>query len=631
MSILKPVCIDFESFGILPRPEYPPKPVGVSIKLPGKKAQYYAWGHPAGNNCTVNEAKAALEAIWNWEGGLLMHHAKFDLDVAEVHMGLPMPSWDRIHCTMLLLFLHDPHSDKLGLKPASEKLLGMKPEEQNAVRDWLIQHQPVEGDRITAKNFGAYIAYAPGNLVGTYADGDVIRTEKLFNLLYPDIKRRRMLKPYDRERKLIPILLDIERQGVRVDVARLENDLRMYDTELFRIDLWLRKKLGVSDEFNIDSGQQLIHALIVADLINVKKLGTAPSSKPEKIVYKSDKDSLNEAMTDSVMSGVLRYRSQLLTCVNTFMRSWYEVAVRSDGLIFTQWNQIRSEGSGARTGRFSSSPNFMNVPQMFKPIFKHEETDKERKKKLPKAPWSLPALPLVRSYVIPFKPGHVLLDRDFAGQELRILAHFEDGDLQRAYISNPKLDLHQYAADVVSSTTGVKVSRKDAKTIAFSILYGSGLKLLAENVGCSVEDAQRLKKAYLDTFPGVRELQRGLKQRAIENKPIQTWGGREYFVEPPKIINGRLHSNDYKLLNVLIQGSAADCTKEALISYWATKSTDSYLLLSVHDEILISAPIEKSELAMSELQSSMCSMDFGVSMLSDGEKGFNWSEMQECE
>ena len=641
-----PVTVDFETDKIEARPQYPPKPCGVSIKYPGKPARYYSWGAPSKNNCTFDEAKAALKLAWAWPGGILGHHLKFDYDVGITHMGMPELPWCMLHCTMILLFLDNPHAEKLALKPSAERLLGMPPEEQENVRDWLIENQPVPDVRITKTNFGAYISYAPGDLVGKYADGDVIRTEKLFNLLMPSIKKRGMQEAYDRERKLIPILLEIERQGVRVDTERLWHDVQMYDQAMYDAEKWLRKKLRVGAEFNLDADQQLIRALADAGLLDLKTLGTTPKSKEDKPTYKADAASMADALTDHVVAGVLKYRSQLSTCLNTFMRPWLETAMKSGGLIFTQWNQIRSERNGARTGRFSSSPNFQNIPTVFKSIWKHEAqlllevcTDKDEciklralVKSLPNMPTmlQLPALPLCRSYIIPYDAGHLLIDRDFSSQELRILAHFEDGAMLTAYREDPKLDLHQYAADVISATAHVNVSRTRAKTIAFSILYGSGLKHLSEGVGCSVEDARQLRDAYLNTFKGVRTIMQDMKVVGRENKPIRTVGGREYFCEPPKIIDGRMQTYDFKLLNYLIQGSAADLTKDAMIRFWDRRGNGK-LLLTVHDEILVSAPINDADAVMKALQECMNESNLDVPMLSDGERGDNWGAMCACE
>lgn len=626
----KPVVIDFETFGIEGRPDYPPEPVGVSIKYPGKKSRYYGWGHPTKNNSTFADAQEALKKAYEHKDGLLFQNAKFDVDVADVHMGLPVPTWDRIHDTLFLLFLDDPHQKELGLKPSSERLLGLPPEEQDAVGEWLIENQPIEGVKISkAKSsehyFGRYIALAPGDIVGKYANGDVDRTEQLFNLLWPKTLERQMIEAYDRERELMPILLEMERNGLPVDLKRLRSDVELYNGWRHKIDMWIIKTLKADPEINLDSGEQLVKAMVLCGKADPDLIPKTPTGK-----YQTNKAALLLGVTDKVLLAMLKYRTQLNTCMNTFMTPWLRVAEKSNGKIFTTWNQTKSTESGGpvgtRTGRLSSTPNFQNVPKIFKPIFDHEQP----KSKLPKCPLKdMPGLPLVRGYIISSK-GSVLCGRDFSSQELRVLAHFEDGEMKDRYNQEPATDLHQYAADLITSTTGVVVSRSDAKTIAFSILYGSGLGKLAEGVGCSVDEAKQLRNAYLGTFGGIKNMQKDMKSRAGEKLPIRTWGGREYYCEEPRFIEGRMRTFDYKLLNVLIQGSSADQTKAAMIRFYNSK-TPGKLLLTVHDEIIVEAPTKQAKAVMAALRTAMNEAELDVPMISDGEMGTIWTEMKPCD
>ena len=136
-TLPKPVVVDFETKAIKRRPQYPPVPVGVSILKPGKKrAQYYAWAHPEDNNCTKQQAQAALREAYS-SGCVLFHNGKFDADVAETHMDMKPLQWHQMHDTMFLLFLNEPQAQNLSLKPSAERLLGMPPEEKDAVIDWL--------------------------------------------------------------------------------------------------------------------------------------------------------------------------------------------------------------------------------------------------------------------------------------------------------------------------------------------------------------------------------------------------------------------------------------------------------------------------------------------------------------
>jgi 3'-5' exonuclease len=169
------VALDFESEAIEPRPKYPPKPVGLAVLVDGEDPVYWAWNHPIENNCTQDAAKSYLAALFQLDNEFVFHNAPFDCAIIEEQLGLKVP-WERVHDTMLLAFLNDPFGE-LSLKPLAEKLLGEPPTEQEAVRDWLIRHGVC---RANDKAWGAYISKAPGNLVGTYAIGDVERTMKLY-------------------------------------------------------------------------------------------------------------------------------------------------------------------------------------------------------------------------------------------------------------------------------------------------------------------------------------------------------------------------------------------------------------------------------------------------------------------
>jgi DNA polymerase-1 len=630
MKTPKPVCLDFETLGIDKRPAYPPAPVGLSVKWPGKKSKYFAWGHAEGNNCSWGDAKKELDKAWAHKDGVLCHHAKFDLDVAETHFGMSALPWGKVHETMFLLFLTDPHQKELGLKPSSERLLGFAPEEQDAVGKWLLDNQPIRDVKISKSKqsdhyFGRYIAFAPGSLVGTYAEGDTDRTSGLFDLLYPEVVERAMVGAYDRERKLQIILLEMERRGLPVNLKQLRQDITLYSSWADQIDLWIIKTLKAPVDINLDSGAQLIGAMLTAGKVDESKMPITPTGK-----FQTNKEALLLGVADKTLLGMLKYRAQLKTCLNTFMRSWLATAEESAGLIYTTWSQIRSPDGGTRTGRLSSSPNFQNIPNTFSAIFAHDETDEAKSKKLPKCPFKdLPPLPQIRNYITAFD-GDVLCGRDFSSQELRVLAHFEDGVLQEAYIENPKMDLHQHAADLITEITSIVISRKEAKTIAFSILYGSGLGKLAEGLGCSVEDAKKLKNAYLGALPGVKDLIADLKLRAKQGIPIRTVGGREYYCEPPQMIDGRLREFSYKMINYMIQASSADQTKDAVIRFYEAKP-QARLLLTVHDEILISAPKKAWEKPMQILRESMNAAGLDVPMISDGEVGETWATMKECD
>lgn len=641
LTIPKTITIDFETDPIEDRPRYPPKPVGVSIKYPGKKAHYYAWGHPTENNCSKAEAGAALHEAYakhQNEGACLLHHnGKFDIDVAQTHMDCDHFVLDPLRChdTQFILFLLDPHSYSLQLKPSAEKWLGVPPDEQEAVRDWLIEHQKeLKADglippniRITAGNFGAWISRAPGKLVGRYADGDAVRTEGLFKWGYPIVHEMGMMAAYQREQKLVPILLENERQGMPCDLGRLERDQKVYAAAMTAVEQWLRKRLKAPDlDFNKDRE--------MAEVLDREGIVTEWTLTPTGLKSINKKNLKPQHYHDQKVFRALGYRNKLETCLSTYYGPWIETASQTGGILHAGWNQTRNDrDAGTRTGRLSSSPNFMAVAKSFEDKgdgWTHPDFIKIAAaivKQTGLTSDALPHLPLMRSYIEPFK-GHIWGRRDYNQQELRILGHFEDGDLQQAYRANPRLDVHKFVQDAVKELLGIELPRTPVKTLNFGLIYGQGVASMAEKLSRSVDEIGKFRQAQFTALPGLKELDKSTKTRGKTGQPITTWGGRQYFAEEPRVIEGRLRTFEYKLLNYLIQGSAADCTKEALVRYRAAGYGDARFLVTVHDEINISAPKKAFKREMLRLREIMMSIEFDLPMLSDAEFGPNWGQME---
>jgi DNA polymerase I-like protein with 3'-5' exonuclease and polymerase domains len=542
--------IDFETEAITSA--LPPKPVGVSIKLDSNPSHYFAWGHPSGNNCTMESVRPMLKACYD-SSACLFHNAAFDIAVAKYHFGLEFPA--EIHDTILLLFLYDPHAKELGLKPASEKLLKMPPEERDLVAEWLQRNLGIK-----PKEAGANICKAPASLVGTYACGDTDRTYKLFELLY----ERQKGPAYERERQLLPILTQSTLDGVRLRTDALELDYVGYQTHRNAVSKMIYNKLGYT--FNIDSAEELANAIDKSGM-DVQWVKTATGKRS------TSKPNMLKAIKDEELIKLLAYRSTLSTYLESFFSAW--LSKQHNGRLHFSWNQVRNTETGGmlgtRTGRLSSQPSMLNVPKS-PPVFE-----------------GLPPLPAMRSYLLP-DFGDEWLKRDYQSQELRILAHYEDGAMMRAFQNKPDLDLHDMMAIILTNVLGREISRSSAKTIAFSLLYGQGLDAMAEKLKSTREEAIVCKAAYLAELAGINDVQRSIKSNWDKSLPIQTWGGRDYYKEPSKLIKdkrtGRERYADftYKGLNYLIQGSSADVTKQALINYNSIKK-DGRFLISVHDEI----------------------------------------------
>jgi DNA polymerase I-like protein with 3'-5' exonuclease and polymerase domains len=613
------VCtIDFETLPIRRRPEYPPKPVSVSIMLPNeKKPRWYAWGHPTKNNCTYAQAMKALRDVWT-KYELLFHNGKFDYDVATTHMGMKALPWEKLHDTLFLVFLENPY-EQLGLKPSAERLLGMAPEERDTVVDWLKKNLPFpreKKDNGQSEKWEAYIGYAPADIVGEYAKGDVIRTRKLFDLLYPQIVKRTMLPAYNIERELMPILLENERKGIRIDLPLLRKDYKLYMKAMDTADAWLRKALKCPT-LNVNSDEEIAECFSVSGWVDddqwvITKGGKRSVSKknlkPEMVNHKKGQQ-------------VFAYRNKLATCVAD-MRRMLSQAEKTGGTIHTTWNQVKGEFGGAGTGRLSSSPNFQNISTGLEEKgdgFIHPEF------------LNVPHLPEMRKYYLP-DVGCVWIKRDYSQQELRILAHFEDGDLLRGYLANPKLDVHGIVDKALREMKLIYTRKQLKNGIVFPKIYGSGKTGIAESLNCDMATAGKIIDILLEALPGYDDLEKDVKATAKAGNPIATWGGREYYVKPAgySVKYKRFMEYSYMLLNYLIQGSAADCTKLAIIMWHRDPRKKARFIVTVHDEINACALKAIASKQNDILNDNMLKPQFALPMLSEGEMGTNWAELKKA-
>lgn len=286
----------------------------------------------------------------------------------------------------------------------------------------------------------------------------------------------------------------------------------------------------------------------------------------------------------------------------------------------TTWNQVRGGDGGTRTGRPSSrDPNFLNMPKEIKDSLDFI---------MPTHIAGLQLLPRIRSYILPDKKGHVVGRRDYNQQELRVLAHFEDGALLQTYLDNPRVDVHEYLRQQIKEVLGIEVTRTIAKNLNFGFIYGQGLGSLAAAMNRTVDEVKIFREAQMRVLPGLRALSKGITERAKSGQPIRTWGGREYYTEPPAFSKkfNKVMTFEYKLINYVCQASAADITKESIIRYDSARREGRFML-SVYDENDISVPKGALKREMLILRECMMSVELDVPLISDGEWGPNLGEL----
>lgn len=601
--------VDYETRAIGPRPHgLPPEPVGVAFRWPDGKTEYLRWGHPAGNNCEREEAARALAMAWR--GPCLFHNAKFDLEVSWLHFGMRFPRrWDD---TLYLLFLHEAHAATFSLKPSCERLLGKEPTEQNVLHEWILKNVP----GAKPSTAGAFISYASGDLVAPYAIGDVVRTWALFDHLAPDILQTQE-EAYNRERRLMPHLVQAEQRGIRVDRFRLNIWADELAVTLDAADGMIYKRLGKT--FNINSGEELADAMEGAGV--VKEWEMTPGGKRSVA-----KPALVRCCSDVALTQLLAYRGTADTMLNTFVGPWVASSAY-DRRLHTNWNQVRGvNGDGTRTGRIASDhPNLANVPNPAQIVI----------------PPGFDALPELRTALLP-EEGDEWVSGDYNSQELRIAAHYEDGKMLAAYKEDPLLDLHTQTAALLAQTLNAPYTtdeekkrwRKIAKTVAFLIIYGGGAKKLAQQLGCTVEMATAIRNAYYAVNPGIRGVIDAVSHRTRAYGSIRSLGGRLIKPEPPGMVKDptddepdRMRQQDYlyKQFNKLIQGGASDQTKEAIIKF-CESGCGGRLLAQVYDEIDISSPPTK--VAADVLRACMVNaLPIDVPMIVDIERGPSWGEL----
>ena len=579
----KLVTVDYETEAIEPRPYYPPKPVSMAYKIGNKPSKFIAWGHPTENNGTATQAYVLLKKWWEDKNTtLIFHNAKFELEVTNKFFGLSILPAERYEDTVVLGYLHDPRERTLKLKELADTYLDMPPEEQEELRDWIIENVPEA--RRAKEQWGKYISKAPAKLVGKYAKGDTDRTYLLYELFHPYIIDQGMGEANEVEKELNPIILEMENKGILINQRRIKRDLKKYEKLLVEIEREATEMLG---GININSGKQLAPALLeygYAETLPLTKKGN----------YRTSRDVLEEYITNERLKSLLKDHSKLSKVLSGYMRKWAEV---KDGIFYPWFSSTRNDQrGGTKTGRFSS--NFQQVPK------EPEESDN---------------LPYLRDYIIA-PPGYVLLKRDFSQQELRILAHIEGEDILNLYQENPHLDLHDVVKDMITQASGTEYSRSYVKTINFGTVYGMGVSALCRRLSIPYKEAQILKRQHSRALPGINKVNKELKRTALNGEPIYTHGGREYYAE---------EGFEYKQLNTYIQGSAADHTKRAMIKvHNAIVTYGARILIQVHDELIVLAREDNWRQVDKVFKKAMEFKYFDLLTPSDGSVGKSWGQMK---
>jgi len=379
---------------------------------------------------------------------------------------------------------------------------------------------------------------------------------------------------YEIEIPLIKVLMDMEQNGVFVDIPYLQEMSSELSEKINNISEKIYAEAGV--EFNINSPKQLSEVLFDRlDLPKIRKRSTA-----ENVLDKlKDKN--------PIPGMVLRYR-KLTKLKNTYLDAFPELVNKKTGRIHTSFNQTI-----ASTGRLTSSkPNFQNIPI---------RTEIGKK---------------IRKAFKPQKGNYKILSADYSQIELRIMAHLsQDSNLVEAF-EKDDVDIHTRTAALVNKVDEEDVTpdmRRAAKVVNYGIMYGAGAYRLSSELNISMEEARQLKDQYFETYPGINQYIINTLEEARNKGFVKTLAGRIRYTYGINSDNqNKKRAAERTAINLPIQGTAADMIKVAMIninnrlnqSDWNTQ-----MILQIHDELLFEVPDgelkEISKMVKEEMESAL--------------------------
>ncbi len=530
----------------------------------------------------VQDALAALKGVLEDPSiAKVGHDLKFDEIVLARHgVALAGVDTDTMLASYLLDATRSSHPlEELALEHAGYKAL----REEDVCGRGAKAIRFAEVPRDMALDYAGERADLALQLSGTLRD--LLKTEDL-ELVYRDL-----------ERPLIPVLVAIERAGVRIDGPALaaqsqhvERELSIRSAQIFQL---------AGEEFNINSPKQLSEILF--DKLQLPALRRNAKTKTASTAV----EVLEElALVHELPRLILEWRA-LQKLKGTYIDALPQLVNPETGRVHTCFNQ-----AVAATGRLSSSdPNLQNIPI-------RTELGRE----------------IRRAFTA--ERGHVLISADYSQIELRVLAHLsEDSALIEAFQRGE--DIHDRTALKVFGTDsglGEHELRRRAKIINYALLYGKTAFTLAKDIGVTQQAAQEFINAYFAGFPGVRRFIDGLLETARETRVVKTMFGRRRLVPELTSRNGQLRGAAERVaVNMPIQGSAADVLKRAMIDVHAALPAigngRTRMILTVHDELLFETPAEGAEASAAALREIMeRAVPLRVPLTVDVGIGENWKE-----
>lgn len=497
--------------------------------------------------------------------------------------------------------LLDENAKSYALETLAQKYL-CEGKQSNALYEWCVA---AYGGQPTGRQ-RANIYRAPATLVGPYAESDVDLPLRLAALQKARLADQGLSDLAALENDLIPMLLAMRRRGVRIDLAagtalndRLAAELAALQRE-HPCDMWAAAQIAARcDALGIEYPRTAKGAPSF----------TAPWLKVQEHPFLA---ALNK------MRGIDKLRG-------TFIEG-HALGHLVNGRVHAQFHPLRGDEKGTVSGRFSSSlPNLQNIPS-------RDDT----------------LAPLIRGLFLPDE-GERWARFDWSQIEYRLLVHYARGggadQARRMYCDDPTTDFHR----MVSELTGI--DRKPAKNINFGLVYGMGVKKMAASLGRSEEATRALFEQYHTTLPFVKATFDAASQMAAQRGYIKTllgrrrrfelWEPRQWDKEAEACAKheasalwgkGIRRAYTHKALNSILQGSAADIMKKAMVDIWQSGVCNvlGAPLCTVHDEICFSAPhTAEADAALKQVHHIMehC-VTLRVPLRAEREEGPNWGNLE---
>jgi DNA polymerase I-like protein with 3'-5' exonuclease and polymerase domains len=569
--------------------------VGIAVAVDGWSA-YYPIAHEGGGNLEKEKVLSWIKEICAADNVKIFHNAMYDVCWLRAY-GIKINGL--IVDTMVMASLIDENRLWYSLNSVSFDYLGETKDEKSlneAAASW----------GIDAK---AEMYKLPAMYVGTYAEKDASLTLELFKVLSREISKQKLQEVFDLETQLFPCLLDMKFKGVRVDVEKAKTLKKSLTNQEQALLIQVKKETGIEP--------QIWAARSIATVFDKLKLPYERTEKSHAPSFTKNFLSEHKHPIVQMIAKAREINKAHTTFIDTILKFEHK------GRIHADINPIKSDQGGTVTGRFSyANPNLQQIPA--------------RNKELG---------PLIRSLFIP-EEKHKWGCFDYSQQEPRLVVHYAATtepicfDESVANIvdkfKNNTVDFHQTVADMAG------ISRSQAKTINLGLFYGMGKAKLQAELGLSTkQEAENLFNQYHQNVPFVKELMNKTSQHAQTAGSIGTLLGRRcrfnkwepatFGMHTPMTLEeaeatygrGRIRrAFTYKALNKLIQGSAADMTKKAMLDLYNEGIIPH---IQIHDELDISVSDDNQAKKIIDIMENAVTL--AVPNKVDYESGETWGDI----